>query len=414
MKLVSELASEYKDDPREYRVCYPQKPGLAIGVLKDGRTYPFSKENKKLPMSFTPLKIRGLTFNNRIFVSPMCMYSSQDGFLTDWHIGHYGGMSMHSPGSITVEATGVTHHGRISIACAGIWKDEHMDGHRRVVNVVKSNGVRVGLQLVHSGRKGSSLPLWESRRGVADNSIGGWTDEVFGPSSDPYDEICSDTREISIEQLEEIKQAFVDAALRGIAVGYDYIELHVGHGYLLSSFLSPIVNKRNDKYGGSFTNRIRLTTEIVELVRSILPEDMPLWVRISCDECVEGGWSIDDSVKLSSVLKNMGVDLIDCSNGGINSDQKIVSGPMYQVPYAQKIKEQALIKTGAVGMITTPSQIEEILENGYSDVVFLARQFQLDPSIVSRTAVHLGVDIAYPNQYLFAKTLVNTKEKGLF
>ncbi|OLY79253.1 putative NADPH dehydrogenase, partial [Smittium mucronatum] len=398
MKLISELTSPYRENPTDYFVVQSSNPGLAVGFRENGEKSTLAESpDKSLPIAFTPYTQRGITFSNRIFVSPMCMYSSQDGFLTNWHIAHYGGLALHSPGGITVEATAVTHHGRISISCSGLWKDEHIEPHRKVVEVVHSNNVKIGIQLVHSGRKGSSLPLWESRRGIADNSIGGWTDEVYGPSTTPFDQISADPLELSIEQIQEIILAFVDAAVRADKAGYDYIEVHGAHGYLLSSFLSPIVNQRTDNYGGSFTNRIRFLTEVVERVRNVFPEHKPIWVRLSCDEWVEGGWGLEESIKLARILKDIGVDLIDCSTGGVNNDQKIPAEPLFQVPYAQQVKEQADIATSAVGMITTPAEIEGILEAKQSDIVSLARQFLLEPSFVSRAAQELGVDIVYPN-----------------
>ncbi|OMJ29383.1 putative NADPH dehydrogenase [Smittium culicis] len=408
MKVVTDVSTDFKENPLDFLHYQSSNPGSATGLVVEGKKISLQDDSKKmLPIAFTPFVQRGITFSNRIIVSPMCMYSSQDGFLTNWHVAHYGGLSMQSPGGIIVEASAVEPHGRISINCAGIWKDEHIDSHKKVVDIAKSNNVKIGIQIVHSGRKGSSLPLWESRRGIAGNSIGGWVDEVYGPSDIAFDETSADPKELSIDQIERIIQSFVDAAVRVDKAGYDFVEIHAAHGYLLSSFLSPNANKRTDIYGGSFENRTRILLEISEKVRKVFPESKPVWVRISCHEWTENGWTNEDSVRLSKLLKDIGIDLIDCSSGGISNEQVINAGPMFQVPFAEQIRKEANIATGAVGMITKPSDIEDILQSGKSDVVFLARQFLLEPSIVKRAAIELGVDIAYPNQYLYAKSLIH-------
>ncbi|OLY80439.1 putative NADPH dehydrogenase [Smittium mucronatum] len=408
MKTAVELITPFVEDPLEFVHFQPNRPGKAIGFLEGGESINFDElPDKKLPLTFTPLTQRGVTFNNRIFVSPILTYSSQDGFLTDWHVAHYGGLSMHTPGGITVEATGVTAHGRVSINCPGIWKDEQIESHRKVVRVVKSNNVRIGLQLVHSGRKGSGLPIWESSKGIAHSSIGGWTDEVYGPTSEAFDEISADTKELTISQIERIKEAYVDAAIRADLAGYDYLEIHAAHVYLLSSFLSPISNTRKDIYGGSFDNRVRFLIEVVERVRNVFPENKPIWVRLSCNEWFEGGWDIEDSVRLARLLKDIGVDLVDCSSGGMSNREVVEYRPLFQVSFAQQVRERAGVQTGAVGIITKPSEIEEILQLGQSDIVSLGRQFLLEPSFVKRAAVELGVDLSYPNQYLYAKSLID-------
>ncbi|OLY80348.1 NADPH dehydrogenase, partial [Smittium mucronatum] len=262
----------------------------------------------------------------------------------------------------------------------GIWKDEQIESHRKVVRVVKSNNVRIGLQLVHSGRKGSGLPIWESSKGIAHSSIGGWTDEVYGPTSEAFDEISADTKELTISQIERIKEAYVDVAIRADLAGYDYLEIHAAHVYLLSSFLSPISNTRKDIYGGSFDNRFRFLLEVVERVRNVFPENKPIWVRLS-----------------SRFLKDIEVELVDCSSGGMSNREVVEYRPLFQVSFAQQVRERAGVQTGAVGIITKPSEIEEILQLGQSDIVSLGRQFLLEPSFVKRAAVELGVDLSYPN-----------------
>ncbi|PVU94497.1 hypothetical protein BB559_002978, partial [Furculomyces boomerangus] len=339
----------------------PVEPGKSTGLLTDeGNVLPLNEKNK-LPLTFTPFTLRGVTFNNRMIVSPMCTYSCQDGFLNDWHIAHYGSFSLHSPGGIIVEATGVQSNGRISIYCNGIWKDEHIAPHKKVVNVVKRHNVKIGIQLCHAGRKASSMAPWMEGGYVAGNNIGGWPDNVVGPSAIAFSDNTPVPRELTIEEIHELIEDFGKAAIRADKAGYDFIELHGAHGYLISEFLSPNSNRRTDEYGD--------------------------------------GWDINDTVKLATVLKEIGVDFIDCSSGGISEHQVIKVGKLYQVPFAEQVRNQAKIPTGAVGIITKSQEIESILQDGKADLILSARQFLREPSFAQRVALEMKVNMKWPTQY---------------
>ncbi|KAJ2725403.1 hypothetical protein GGI07_001282 [Coemansia sp. Benny D115] len=361
------------------------------------------KNPSPLPKLFQPLNIRGLTFKNRIWVSPMCMYSSEDGFSTDYHLAHYSQYAIRGAGLIFTEATGVLPEGRISFNCLGLWKDEHIENLARTVSHLHKYGTAVGIQLAHSGRKGSSIPphafgTRDSFRATLEE--GAWPDKVYGPSSIAYSNGFFTPHEMSIAEIEGVQQAFVDSAKRADKAGFDVIEIHGAHGYLFAQFLSPLSNQRTDSYGGSFENRIRMLIETVRRVRQVWPEHKPLFVRLSTTEWVEGGWDVDDSVALAKILVNEGVDLVDCSSGGNDPRQNIPVGPGYQVPPAARIKKEVPeLLIGAVGLITKGSQANEILEAGNADVVFIAREFLRNPSFVLSSAHELQVFIKWPNQY---------------
>ncbi|KAJ2696856.1 hypothetical protein FB645_006087 [Coemansia sp. IMI 203386] len=361
------------------------------------------KNPDPLPKLFQPLKIRESVFKNRVWVSPMCMYSSEDGFANDFHLTHYSQFAIRGAGLVMFEATGVLPEGRISPNCLGIWKDEHVANLSKTVKNIHQYGAVAGIQLSHSGRKGSSIPLALSKIRDSQRSTieeGAWPDKVYGPSAIPFDDAHYKPSEMTLEQIDAVQNAFVDAAVRADKAGFDVIELHGAHGYLLCQFLSPLSNQRTDNYGGSFENRTRMLIETVRRVRAVWPVEKPLFVRVSSTEWVEGGWDIDDSVALAKVLVNEGVDLVDCSSGGNNSRQKITVGPGYQVPFAARIKQEVPdLLTGAVGLITRGDQANEILENGQADVVFIAREFLRNTSLVLSSAHKLGVNIKWPNQY---------------
>ncbi|KAJ1859604.1 hypothetical protein LPJ73_001781 [Coemansia sp. RSA 2703] len=365
--------------------------------------FALGKNPNPLPKVFQPLKIRNYTFKNRIWVSPMCMYSSEDGFTNDFHMSHYSQFAIRGAGLVMTEATGVLPEGRITPNCLGIWKDEHIDGLRRIVNHVHKYGAVAGMQLGHSGRKGSTIPLGmiqyrDTMRATEED--GAWPEDVYGPSAIAFDASHCTPREMTLDDIDRVQQAFADAAVRAGKAGFDLVELHGAHGYLLFEFLSPLSNQRTDKYGGSFENRTRMLIETVRRVRQVWPEDKPLFVRISSSEWVEGGWDIDDTVALAKLLVNEGVDLIDCSSGGNDPRQKITNGPGYQVPFAEKVKHEVSgLLVGAVGLITEGHQANEILEDGKADVLFIAREFLRNPSFVLSTAHELGVNIKWPIQY---------------
>ncbi|KAJ2043950.1 hypothetical protein H4S04_006489 [Coemansia sp. S16] len=356
-----------------------------------------------LPKAFQPLTIRNYTIKNRIWVSPMCTYSSDDGYATDFHLSHYSQYAMRGAGLIVVEATGVLPEGRITPNCLGIWKDEHVENLSRIVNHAHKYGAVMGIQLGHSGRKGSTIPLhlYGTRDTLhASDREGGWPNNIYGPSPIAYDDQHYTPREMTIADIGAVQQAFVDAAVRADKAGFDVIELHGAHGYLIYEFLSPLSNHRTDSYGGSFDNRVRFLVEIIRKIRQVWPKEKPLFVRVSATDWVEGGWAIDDTVALARIVSAEGVDLIDCSTAGNDPRQKIPLAPGFQVPFATAVKEQVPeILTGAVGLITKPSQVSEITQNDKADVVFAAREFLRNPSFVLSTAHELGVYIKWANQY---------------
>lgn len=349
---------------------------------------------------FEPLKIRSVEFRNRIVVSPMCEYSSTDGFANDWHLVHLGSRAVGGAGLVFTEATAVSPEGRISPADLGIWKDEHIDFLKRIVSFIHANGAVSGTQLAHAGRKASVDAPWRGNKVLTDEE-GGWT--PVAPSPVAFNETFRCPHELSQQEIKKVVNDFRDAALRALKSGFKVVEIHAAHGYLINEFFSPLSNLRNDEYGGSFENRIRIVVEIIEAVQTIWPKENPLFVRISSTEWSDNGWNVDDSVRLAKVLKEKGVDLIDCSSGGNVYKAKIELRPMYQVPFAEKIKKESGIMTGAVGLITNVQECEGILESGKADMIFLARQLLRDPYFPLHAAKELGVDVKWPDQYLRAK-----------
>ena len=349
---------------------------------------------------FDPLTIRRQIFANRVFVSPMCEYSSDDGFANDWHLVHLGSRAVGGAGLVLTEATAVSAEGRISPQDLGIWKDDHIDFLSRIVRFIHEQGSVAGMQLAHAGRKASTYRPW-SGNGAVPVANGGWPD-VLAPSAVAFAEAYPMPQELTLDGIARVTNAFVDAARRAHQAGFRVIELHAAHGYLLHEFLSPLSNQRQDHYGGSFENRTRLLREVVQAVRRVWPEAAPLFVRISATDWVEGGWDIEQSVELARHLKLLGVDFIDCSTGGNVAQAKIPVGPGYQVPFAERIRRDAGILTGAVGLITEPSQAEHIVSSGQADAVLLARELLRDPYFPLRAARELGQEIGWPAQYLRA------------
>ncbi|KAJ2029374.1 hypothetical protein IWW57_001745 [Coemansia sp. S610] len=380
-------------------------PGTAIEPSASAIAQGFAQgpNSSPLPKAFQPLTIRGSTIKNRIWVSPMCMYSSEDGFATDFHHAHYSQFAMRGAGLVMVEASGVLPEGRITPNCLGIWKDEHTVNLSRIVNHAHKYGAIMGIQLAHSGRKGSTIPLhlYGTRNTLyATESEGGWPDNVYGPSPIAYDDQHYTPREMTIADINAAQQAFADAAMRADQAGFDVIELHGAHGYLIFEFLSPLSNHRTDEYGGSFDNRVRFLIEIIRKVRHVWPQEKPLFVRVSATDWVEGGWTGEDTVALAKIMSVEGVDLIDCSTAGNDPRQNIPAAPGFQVPFATAVKKQVPgILTGTVGVITKPSQVNEITEEGKADVVFVAREFLRNPSFVLSAAHELGVYVKWANQY---------------
>lgn len=347
------------------------------------------------PNLFSPWTVRGITMRNRIAVSPMCQYSSIDGAATDWHMVHLGSRAVGGAGLVMVEATAVEPRGRISPEDSGIWGDKHVSAFQPVARFIKSQGAVPAIQIAHAGRKASTMRPWEGSGPVKDDRK--WL--PVGPSPIPFDNGYPTPHELTIEEIAQTRELFVAAAKRSIESGFEVIEIHSAHGYLLHSFLSPLCNQRTDSYGGSFENRTRFLLETTASVRNVMPDDMPLFVRLSCTDWVDGGWDIDQSVELSKKLKVLGVDLIDCSSGAAVPYAKIPTMPGYQVPFAERIRKEAGIATGAVGLITESQQANEIITGGKADIVLLARQFLRDPYWPLHAAKELGIDIAGPPQY---------------
>jgi 2,4-dienoyl-CoA reductase-like NADH-dependent reductase (Old Yellow Enzyme family) len=354
------------------------------------------------PSLFSPLELRGVRLRNRIGVSPMCQYSSEDGFANDWHFVHLGSRAVGGAALVMAEATAVVPEGRISPQDLGIWKDEHIDGLARVFRFIEAQGAVPAIQLAHAGRKASTAAPWLNRAAV-DESEGGWR-PVYAPSAEPFDDGYVVPDELDIAGIERVVRAFADAARRVLEAGARLIEIHAAHGYLLHEFLSPLVNRRTDEYGGSLENRTRIVREVVEAVRRVWPERYPLLIRISATDWVDRGWDVEQSVALIRQLKPLGVDMIDCSSGGAVPRVKIPVAPGYQVQFAERIRREADIATAAVGMITDPDQAEAIISSGQADMVFLARQLLRDPYWPINAAARLGADLKPPVQYARAFT----------
>ena len=361
------------------------------------------RDSSPLPASaalFDPLSLRSVTLRNRIAVSPMCMYSSRDGLADDWHLVHLGSRAVGGAGLVFTEATAVTPDGRISPEDLGIWSDEHIATLSRITAFISEHGAVPGIQLAHAGRKASTTRPWDGHRPVAPGAVG-W--EPMGPSGDAFAEGHTPPHEMTEGEIAKVIDAFRAAAARSLRAGFRVIELHAAHGYLLNEFLSPLVNKRTDAWGGSFENRARLTLAVTHAIREVWPAELPLFVRISATDWAEGGWDVDQSVRLAGLLREAGVDLIDCSSGGAVPWQKIVAGPGFQVPFAERIRGEALVRTGAVGLITQPQQADAIVRGGQADIVLLARESLRNPNWPLHAAHALGADVAWPAQYLRAK-----------
>lgn len=357
-----------------------------------------------MPDLFTPLELRGVTLRNRIAMSPMCQYSCEDGFATDWHLAHLGARAVGGAALIIVEATGVEARGRITPNCTGLWKNEHIAPFKRVTDFVKARGAVPAIQLAHAGVKASRYgPMSARPDAIVPVEDGGWM--PVGPSAKRFKSDGPVPHELSAEEIKGVRDAFVAAASRAVTAGFEAIELHFAHGYLGHSFLSPLMNERADGYGGPFDHRVSFLLDTVRGVRKAIPESMPLLVRLSCTDWVDGGWTIEDSVRVSAVLKREGVDLIDCSSGGAGGGARIPVGPGYQVPLAARIRKEAGIATGAVGMITEPSQANAIIADGQADIVLLGRQLLREPYWAHRAWLELkpaGVKPVIAKEYAWA------------
>jgi 2,4-dienoyl-CoA reductase-like NADH-dependent reductase (Old Yellow Enzyme family) len=350
---------------------------------------------------FDSMTLRGITFRNRVWVSPMCQYSAKDGFVAPWHQVHLGSFSSGGVGLIMVEATGVVPEGRITIGCLSIEDDKHAQAFESIIEFAHSQGTKIGIQLAHGGRKASTMQPGSDHL-IATPSEGGW--QTVAPSAIAYHGY-SEPRELTKVEIKDLVESFAAAAVRAIEVGFDVIEIHAAHGYLLHQFYSPIANTRTDEYGGDFDGRTRFLREVVEAVRKVIPSETPLFVRISATDWVDDGWNIIDSIELSRVLKDMGVDLIDVSTGGNVHGAPIKPSPGFQVPFAAAIRKEAEIPTTAVGLITEPEQAQYIVETGEADAVFLARAMLRNPRWALNAAEKLGVTIDWPIQLDRARTL---------
>jgi len=352
-----------------------------------------------MPDLFSPLTIRNVNFKNRIVMSPMCQYSSKDGFANDWHIVHYGTRATGGTGLIIVEATAVEPEGRISPGDLGIWSDDHIAALKQVTSVIHKHGAAAGIQIAHAGRKASCAVPTGGGKQLPLNG-GGWVTKA--PSELPFMEGDRVPHQLSKEEIKDLVKAFQKAAERAVKAGFDVIEIHSAHGYLMHEFLSPLSNTRNDEYGGSFENRTRILLETVKAIRSVIPGSCPLFTRISSTDWTEGGWNLDESVKLSSLLKELGVDLIDCSSGGNVLTAKIPAGPGYQLPFSEAIRKTGIL-TGTVGFITGAAQADSVIAEGKADLVLLGRELLRNPYFALHAAKELGKETTWPVQYLRAK-----------
>ncbi|KAG2236751.1 hypothetical protein BDF21DRAFT_390475 [Thamnidium elegans] len=367
-----------------------------------------SISTEETPKLFTPITCKSVTFRNRIVVPPMCMYSSTDGFLNDYHVAHYGSFALKRPAMVIIEATAVEARGRISAHDSGIWSDDHIAPLRRVVNVLKSQGTVAAIQIAHAGRKANMGTSWMpgGYHNLSEQE-GGWPTDVVGPSELAFDEIHANPNALSISELKDLVQKWADAAIRANKAGIDVLEIHSAHGYLLHNFLSGNSNKRTDQYGGSLENRLRFPLEVARAVRNVWPQEKPLWVRLSGTDFEnpeilghdETGWDVYQSIEYAKALKEIGVDVIDVSSGGNLPNVKYPVGKLYQVPLSNAIKHKANIATGAVGIITEPKEAEEILQKEEADFILVGREHLRDPAWTNRAASELGVHVKWINQY---------------
>jgi len=367
--------------------------------MSTSETFPSSTVagGKQTARLFEPLQIRDVLLQNRAVVSPMCQYSAEGGFANDWHLVHLGSRAVGGAGLVIVEATAVEDRGRITPSDLGIWTDQHIEPLARITRFIKKHSASVsGIQLAHAGRKASTDAPWRGGKPVAE-SDGGW--KAVAPSPIPFSDGDAPPAELSVQEIRAVVESFQAAARRALQAGFEIVEIHGAHGYLLHEFLSPLSNKRSDEYGGPFENRTRIVVEVVKAVRAVWPERLPLFLRISATDWVENGWDPDQSVELARLVKPLGVDLIDCSSGALVPKARIPAKPGFQVPFAERIKKEAGILTGAVGLITDPQQAEDIVRNEQADLVFLARELLRDPYWPIHAAEILGGTVNIPDQY---------------
>jgi 2,4-dienoyl-CoA reductase-like NADH-dependent reductase (Old Yellow Enzyme family) len=390
------------DETRRFALFVRARPAssTSVGCRSGNRAIRLRSIDPPMARLFDSLTLRDVTFRNRVFVSPMCEYTSVDGFAEDWHLVHLGSRAVGGAGLVMTEATAVLPEGRISPQDLGIWKDEHIEELARIVRFVNQQGAAAGIQLAHAGRKASTYTPWLGQGSIPLDQ-GGW-EKVVAPSAEAFADNYPKPQALTQEGIDEIIAGFVAAARRTDEAGFQVAEIHGAHGYLIHEFLSPLTNHRTDAYGGSFEGRTRLLREVVTAVRGVWPERLPLFVRISASDWVEGGWDIEQSIALARELRTLGVDLVDCSSAGNTMKVMIPVGPGYQVEFAARVRREADIPTGAVGMITSPIQAEQIVGTGQADAVLLAREMLRDPYWPLRAARDLGQAITWPVQYLRA------------
>ncbi|KAI9224364.1 NADH:flavin oxidoreductase/NADH oxidase [Blastocladiella britannica] len=377
--------------PADFRVQQTLVPGQAKS----------SDASSSVPALFRPLTIRGTEFANRIWVAPMCMFSASEGVATDFHLVNAGQYALRGASLFMVEATAVSAYGRISTCCLGLWNDAQVAPLARIADFVHSTRNKIGIQIAHAGRKGSAnSPYANNGRTLAAAEEGGWPDRTVAPSPVAWSDDLANPLELSVEQIAELVEQFKESAVRADRAGFDVVEIHGAHGYLIHQFLSPLSNLRTDKYGGPLDNRARFLYEVTEAVRAVWPAEKPLFVRLSCTDWVaDSSWDIDEVVVVLKKLHAMGVDVADCSSGGAHPAQKIPSAPGYQVPFAERIKREVPgMVVATVGLITTPTHANAILEDGRADVVMMAREFLRD-SWIYRAGKELGADVAMVAQY---------------
>jgi len=349
---------------------------------------------------FEPLALRSITLRNRIVLSPMAQYSAVDGVAGDWHFVHYGSRAAGGLGGIIVEVTSVLPEGRISPGDLGLWRDGQIEPLARVAALVAARGATPGIQIGHAGRKACTAVPWEGGRAVP-LEAGGWVPAA--PGEEPFGPAYHAPRAMTLADLEAVVEAFGAAARRAHRAGFRFLEIHAAHGYLVHQFLSPLVNRRADRYGGPFESRTRLALEITRAVRAAWPEELPLWVRLSATDWAERGWGLEEAVRLASLLRDEGVDVVDCSSGGAVAHQQVPLAPGFQVPFAERIRREVGVRTGAVGLVTEPAQADAILRGGHADVVLLGRAMLRDPYWPLHAALALGVEGPWPVQYLRGK-----------
>ncbi|KAI9712739.1 MAG: hypothetical protein M1820_001361 [Bogoriella megaspora] len=398
-------AVRVRGEPHNANKRAPGEPpsGTAVGVGDNG---------DNVPKLFQPLKLRGLTLQNRIMLAPLCQYSAEDGHHTDWHLTHLGGIIQRGPGISFIEATAVTPEGRITPEDSGLWKDAQIAPLKRIVDFAHSQGQKIGIQIAHAGRKASTVAPWLSSGELAGEELNGWPNSVYGPSAIPWNEKHAMPHAMTLDDIQSLKVSWVAAVRRALTAGFDAVEVHAAHGYLLHEFMSGVANERTDQYGGSFENRIRLALEIVDLTRAELPSNMPLFVRISATDWLDdveefkdkNPWTVKQSVELAKILSQRGVDLLDVSSGGNSPKAQMKSGPGYQVPFAKEIKKAVgdAMAIGTVGLITSGIQANDILEGKNDgqplDLAIAGRGFQKNPGLVAAWADELGIDVQMANQ----------------